>query len=234
MSAKVEILTEDQAVKNLAFPIEIKVYEGGSQLVPSSATITVKDPDGTKEVEDATVSIDANGTMTYSLTTTYTDTLWQDAVIEVSYVISTVTYKAVFLFDVVLNMLKCSVIDDDLKKYRPQLADEIWTDEQSNYDKQIQEAFKLVKRDIKNKGRRPAMIIDGMQIRELIIMKTFELIFFDFSKTEDDSWWVHYKEAQSLYASARDALTIHYDLDESGTLEAAERRGVLGQITLER
>jgi len=172
--------------------------------------------------------------MTYSLTTTYTDTLWQDAVIEVSYVISTVTYKAVFLFDVVLNMLKCSVIDDDLKKYRPQLADEIWTDEQSNYDKQIQEAFKLVKRDIKNKGRRPAMIIDGMQIRELIIMKTFELIFFDFSKTEDDSWWVHYKEAQSLYASARDALTIHYDLDESGTLEAAERRGVLGQITLER
>ena len=73
---KVEILTEDQAVKALDYPIEIKVYEGGVQLVPSSATITVKDPDGKAQVESAAMSVDGNGTMTYSLSSIYTCLLY--------------------------------------------------------------------------------------------------------------------------------------------------------------
>lgn len=234
MSEKVEILTENQAVKNLDFPIEIKVYEGGTQIIPSSATITIKDPGGEEKIEDADMSIDENGTMTYTLDKEYTDTLWEDALIEVEYVYDSSTFRSVFIFDVVLNILKCSVIDADLRKYHPQLEDEIWEDEQSNYDDQIQEAFRLVKRDVKNKGKRPAMIIDGMQIRELIILKTFELVFFDFSKDESDIWFVRYKDVRDRYESARDALVIHYDIDESGILEEDERGRSLGQIDLER
>jgi len=233
MSEKVEILTEDQAVKGLDYPIEVKVYEGGTQKVPSSATITVKNPSGTKQVEDQSMSIDENGTMTYTFSSSKTTKLWENAVIEISYVISSVTYKAVFFFDVVLNKLKCSVIDADLKNYFPKLANLIWS-EQQNYDKQIQEAFRLVKRDIKDKGRRPAMLIDGMQIRELIILKTFELIFFDFAKKEEDVWYLRYEEVKNGYRDRFDRLNILYDKDESGLIEEDEKKEVLGQIDLDR
>ena len=94
MSEKVEILTEDQAVKGLDYPIEVKVYEGGTQKVPSSATITVKDPSGTKQVEDQAMSVDENGTMTYTLSSSKTTKLWENAVIEISYVISTETFNS--------------------------------------------------------------------------------------------------------------------------------------------
>ena len=234
MSEKVEILTEDQAVKELAYPIEVKVYEEGVQLIPSSATITVKNPSGTKQVEDQSVTVDSNiGTMIYSLAATYTAKLWENAVIEISYVVSSVTYKAVFLFDVVLNKLKCSVVDYDLKGYYPKLENEIW-DEQITYDPQIQEAFKIVKRDIKDKGKRPAMLIDGMQIREIIILKTFELIFFDFIKEEGDKWWIRHQDSQEKYRDRFAKLTIKYDVDESSLIEEDEAKGVLGQVTLER
>lgn len=234
MSEKVEILTEDQAVKGLAYPIEVKVYEEGVQLIPSSATITVKNPDGTKQVEDQSMTIDSDtGTMTYSLTATYTAKLWENAIIEISYVVSSVTYKAVFLFDVVLNKLKCSIIDEDLKGYFPKLKDELW-DEQINYDPQIQEAFKIVKRDIKDKGKRPHMLIDGMQIRELIIFKTFEMIFFDFAKNEEDVWFMRYQTMKETYDNRFAKLNIKYDIDEDALIDEAEKKGALGQIDLER
>lgn len=233
MSEKVEILTENEAVKSLAYPIEVKVYEAGTQLVPTSGTITVKNPGGTAQVEDVAVSIDANGTMAYSLTTTYTGTLWENAIIELSYVVSSVTYKAIFLFDVVLNRLKCNIIDTDLKDYFPALAAEIWS-VQTNYDKQIQEAFNIVKRDIKDKGRRPHMLIDGSQIRECLILKTFDLIFFAFAKTEEDIWWNRYMMFKEKYDDRFSKLVIKYDTDEDGLIDGDERKITISQAKLVR
>ena len=230
---KVEILTEDQAIKAMAYPIEIKAYEAGVQLVPTSATITVKDPDGAAKVTDQTMSIDANGTMTYTFPADKTSTLWENAIIEISYILSSVTYKVVFHFDVVLCQIKPTVVDADLKNYFPQLAQEIWADE-ANYDKQIQEAFKIIKRDIKDKGRRPAMLIDGMQVRELLVTKSFELIFFEFAKSEEDIWWKRYEEMKARYTERFDKLVIKYDRDEDMLIDEDEKMGSLGQITLER
>ena len=230
---KVEILSEDQAVKALSYPIEIKAYEGGTQLVPSSSSITVKDPDGTAQITDQTMSIDANGTMTYTLAADKTTTLWENAIIEITYVLSSVNYKVVFHFDVVLCQIKPTVVDTDLKNYFPQLAQDIWADE-ANYDKQIQEAFRIIKRDIKDKGRRPAMLIDGMQVRELLIIKTFELIFFEFAKSEEDIWWKRHEEMKDQYRERFDKLVIKYDRDEDMLIDEDEKMGSLGQITLER
>ncbi len=230
---KVEILTEDQAVKGLPYTIEIKAYEGGTQLVPSSATITIKDPDGEEQIKDETMSIDENGTMTYTLAATKTTKLWENAIIEVNYIVSSITYKAVFHFDVVLCQIKPTVVDADLKNYFPQLAEEIWASE-TNYDKQIQEAFRIIKRDIKDKGRRPAMLIDGMQVRELLIIKAFELIFFEFAKSEEDIWWKRYEEMRARYKERFDKLVIKYDRDEDMLIDEDEKMNSLGQITLER
>ncbi len=235
MSEKVEILTENEAVKSLAYPIEVKVYEGGTQLVPSSGTITVKNPGGTAQVEDVAVSVAAGGTMTYSLVSTITTTLWENAIIELSYIVSTVTYKAIFLFDVVLNRLKCNIIDQDLKDYFPALAANIWSVQSpANYDVQIQEGFNIVKRDIKDKGRRPHMLIDGSQIRECLILKTFELIFFAFAKDEEDIWWNRYLMTKEKYEERFSKLVIKYDEDEDGLIEGDEGDVSLSQITLKR
>ena len=231
--ARTEILTEDQAVKGAAYAVEVKAYEAGSQVVPTSATITVKDPDGTAVVTAAAMTVSVAGTMTYSLTATYTADLWENAVISVSYVVATVTYKAVFFFDVVLNVLKPNVIDADLKNYAPQLASEIWS-VQTNYDKQIQEAFLIVKRAIKDKGRRPAMIIDGSQIRELVILKTFEMICFDFAKSPEDIWWNRHVKYSAAYADRLAGLVIKYDADEDGTIDEDEKKTTFSQPTFER
>jgi len=230
---KVEILTEDQAVKDQAFPIEVKAYEAGAQLVPTSAKITIKDPDGTEIVDEASMTVGDDGTMTYSLAATSTADLWENATMEIAYVVSTVTYKAVFFFDVVLTALKPNVIDADLQKYFPQIVSDIWSGT-SNYDGQIQEAFRILKRLIKDKGRRPAMLIDGSQVRELVIIKTFEIIFFNFSKAPDDIWWRRYEQYKELFQQRFNALVIKYDEDESGTIDDGEAGESLGQITLSR
>jgi len=233
MSKFVEIITDNEAVKGYDYPIEVKIYEEGTQKVPSSATITVKSPGGTAQVEDVAMAVAGSGTLTYTLDSAYTAKLWENAVIEIEYVISTVIYKAVFMFDVVLNKLKISVIDADLKEYYPKLAEDIWT-EQSNYDDQIQEAFKQVKRDIKNKGKRTCMLIDGTQIRELIIHKSFEIIFFSMIKEEGDKWDIRHQKEQEVYKEQLEKILIFYDEDESGLIDEDEKRMPVSQIEFKR
>ncbi len=229
----VEILTEDQALKDATFAIEVKAFLNGSQLIPTGATITVKDPDGEAQVSAAAMTVDAaTGTMTYSLAPTYTGDLWENAIIEVAYTVATIVHRALFFFDVVLQMLKANVVDSDLKAYFPQLGDEMWAEE-ATFAGQIEEAFRTVKRMIKDKGKRPAMLLDGSQIRELVIIKTFEMIFFNFAKSETDIWWLRYAKYQNLFKERFDALRIKYDEDESGTIETDEEAG-FSQPVLQR
>ncbi len=226
-------LTEDQAVQSAAFPIEAKVYSAGVQIKPSSATVTIKDPDGTEKLAATAMTANSTtGTLTYSLAATYTADLWENAVIEIAYTISSVVYTAVFFFDVVLHALYCNVTDDDLKAYFPQLADEIWSGT-ANYSGQIAEAFQFVKRLIKDKGKRPSMLIDGSQVRELVIIKTFEMIFFNFATDPEGIWWKRYEQYRSLFNERFASLVIKYDEDESGTIDSDEK-ATAGQVSFLR
>jgi len=234
MSNITEILTENEAVKGIAFPIEVKIYEDGTQIIPTAATITVYDESGSELVEDQSMTIDGStGTLTYTLPATNTSDLEENAVIVIEYTYGGLDYKASFLWDCVINRLKCSVVDDDLKKYFPALADEIWG-VQSNYDTQIAEAFQEVKSDIKDKGRRPAMLIDGTQLRKLIILKAFQIIFFDFAKAEDDIWFVRYEQMRETYEMRFSKLIIKYDADEDGIIDSDEKNITQGQVTFKR
>ena len=228
-----EILTEDQVVKSATFPIEAKVYDGGTQQVPSSATITVRNPGGVAQVEDQPVAISAAGTMTYTLPAANTAALWENAIIEITYTIGSVDSKMVRFFDVVLNKLSPCIVDADLKEYYPELADEIWSAE-SNYDDQIQEAFKILKRELKNKGNRPHMLIDGSQLRIPLIHKTFEIIFRGFFKEAGDKWHELYKEHELKFKDEFADLVIKYDSDEDGVIDRDEKTVLASQINLER
>ena len=228
-------LTEDQAVQGQAYPIEVKVYEAGLQIKPSVATITIKDPDGAALVTAAAVTCNGStGTMTYSMSSALTADLYENCTMQIDYTVSAVAYREVGFFDIVIQPLRCTVIDNDLKAYAPAIVTKIWST-QTAYDTQIQEAFKVVKRDIKNKGKRPTMLIDGSQVRELVILKTFEMIAFDFAKDKDDVWWARFEKYAERYAAALASIVIKYDVDESGTIDAGEGEEVtLGQIYLQR
>lgn len=228
-----EILTEDQVVKDETFPIEAKVYDGGTQQVPSAATITVKNPSGVAQVEDQAVAIAAGGTMTYTLPAANTATLWENAIIEITYTISSIDHKMVRFFDVVLNKISPCIVDEDLKDYYPELADEIWSAE-SNYDQQIHEAFIQIKRELKNKGRRPHMLIDGSQLRTPLIHKTFEIIFRGFFKEAGDKWHELYKEHEQKCKDEFADLIIKYDSDEDGNIGRDEKTILAGHIDLDR
>ena len=95
----------------------------------------------------------------------------------------------------------------------------------------------MVKRAIKDKGKRPSMLIDGSQVRELVIFKTFELLFRSWAKKPTDDLWVWKCDAyEKAYNVALAALVIAYDADQSGTMdgeEAGEAPG-LGTITAYR
>lgn len=229
-----EVLTDNEAVKGEDYPIEIKVYKEGIQLIPSSALITIKDPDGSAQVTDQSMAIESGvGTMTYTFPAANTIELWENAIIQVVYTVSSVDYKLIRLFDVVLNRLTPAITDDDLKNHFPDLADELW-ENVTTYNKQILEAFREVKRDLKNKGRRPVMLIDGSQLREIHITKTFEIIFKSFFKTTDDMWYLLYKEMQLNYSTQFDALIIKYDENEDGVIDSDEKERRAGSNWMER
>jgi hypothetical protein len=231
-----EILTENEAVKGYDFLIEAKVYKDGSQEVPTEATVTVKDQGGTKIAEDKEMTIDDEGTLTYTLEAAKVSDLFEDGVIEIEYTTDDdAKHKMVRLFDMVLNSLTCSVTDDDLKSYMPKIASFLWSGE-TCYDKQIEEAFRLIKRDIKDKGRRPHMLLDGEQIRELIIIKSFVLIFGAFFKerSDEDRWWVLYEEFKERYESRFSKLVIKYDEDEDGLIDSEETGKPIAQVTMVR
>ena len=234
MSNITETLTEKQAVKGLDFPIEVKIREDGTQIVPTVATITVYDESGSELVEDQSMTIDGStGTLTYTLPAANTSNLEENAVIVIEYSYGGLDYKASFLWDCVINKLKCSVVDDDLKKYFPALADEIWS-VQSNYDTQIAEAFKEVIGDIEDKGRRSAMLIDGSQIDKLVVLKTFQNIFFNFTKAGDDIWFIRFEKIEEAYKMRFSKLIIKYDADEDGIIDSDEKSITQGQITFRR
>lgn len=218
----VEKLTEDQAQQSVAYPIEVKVYLNGSQRIPTAATVTVRDPDGEEVLAATNMTINGTtGTLTYSLSSTLTADLGENYVMEVDYTVDGVAHQATFFFDVVLQKLRVTVTDADLKAYYPQIGDELWGDEAS-YAGQIEEAFLVVKRLIKDKGKRPAMLIDGSQVRELVIIKAFEMIFFAFAKNTEDIWWARHAKYTALFDQRFRALQIKYDEDESGTIDDDE------------
>ena len=210
-------LAEDQALRGAAYPIEIRAYENGSPLIPSVATITVFEPGGNELVKDAVMTINpATGAMTYTLAAIHTAALGEEYMGEPSCTVGGAVHKCLFFFDVVLQKLVANVTDDDLKAYFPQLGDELWAEE-TGFAGQIEEAFRQIKRLIRDKGRRPALLLDGSQVRELVIIKTFEMIFFNFARTADDIWWARHEKYRALFEKRFEELRIKYDADESGT-----------------
>lgn len=106
---------KQQFLKAKTDTIRLTVYQDNRAVVPSSAAIVLKKPDGSELQASAVATVNATtGEMTYALTTTHTADKDLDYRATWSYVVDTVTYIEEQLFDVVLSRLSIPITDDDL------------------------------------------------------------------------------------------------------------------------
>lgn len=236
MSELVEILTENMAVLGLVYPVEIKVYRDGTQIVPTAVTLTIKDPDGTVVIDEAAITPEVGvGTMSYNLAAASTDELWQYAWMELSYTDDvSETQKQIWYFDVVNNRLGVAVITANLEKLHPQLLDEIWSGQSpANYSPQIQAARVRVDRDLIDRDYRPDLLVDNAQTVVLVETKTMEIICRDFFKQIDDRWHLLYMTYKEEYEDRLTTFKFTYDADEDTMVDAGEKEA-FGQLRTSR
>jgi len=106
---------KQEFLKDIAGTIRLTVYQDNRPVIPSSATITLKKPDGSTLQASASATINSTtGELTYSLTTTHTATLDLNYKASWAYVVSGTTYYQDQLFDIVRSILSIPIIDDDI------------------------------------------------------------------------------------------------------------------------
>lgn len=106
---------KQQFLEDKTDTVRLTVYQDNRAVVPSSAAIVLKKPDGSALQASAVATVNATtGEMTYSLTATHTADKDLDYRATWSYVVDTVTYIEEQLFDVVLSRLSIPITDDDL------------------------------------------------------------------------------------------------------------------------
>ncbi|MCP4763086.1 MAG: hypothetical protein GY870_15020 [archaeon] len=197
--------------------VQFQFYVEGVATAPTSGKFTLKNPGGETIIDQQNMTI--NGTLIkYVMTAGNLSEMLENYRILIEYVYNSITYTANFLLDVVLTPLVLSVSNSDLLERHPDLNYDLW-EGITSYSTQIEKAFEIVKKDIKNKGRRPSLIIDASQIDILIEFKALELIFFDFSTDNEGINWDKYLKYAEKYNQELSSMNLKYDFDEDGTID---------------
>lgn len=223
MSFHVVKLLDNEAIYEDTYTVEFELYVDGVLTAPSSATLSMWTPGNTQKVTDAACTINnTTKRISYTVTSTLMENLEEDYRLQLSYVVSSVTYKDNRLFDVVRFKIKCDVVDKDLEPVHPDLAGDLWNGK-TTYATQIEEAFRRVKEDIKNFGNRPHLMVDGSQVKDLVIHKALAIIFEDFAKSPDDIWEFRAKRENERYTALLGRVELRMDTDEDKVIDTKKR-----------
>lgn len=214
---------KDWVTKDRAYTFTAKAYSSGTQVVPSSGTISIRKPGGAAlatPVSGASLTIDGSGTMTYTLVSGNTSELGANYVADVAYVVSGTTYDARFLFDVVRVPLLNVVLQADLVFHHSDLTD-LLTGSESNAQTYIKQAFEDVCSFIDSRGDRPYLVLNSEQLRRAIEHRALALFFFAKRKTDEDRWAGYAASHESSYQAELASLgpKLVYDFDQSGTAD---------------
>ncbi|OQY13972.1 MAG: hypothetical protein B6I31_00060 [Desulfobacteraceae bacterium 4572_19] len=211
-------LLSNEVVFGKGTTAQFQYYVNGVATTPTSGKITLYNPDNVIVFENETMTI--NGSLIeYDLTAEHLSLLDENYRIIVEHIYNGQTYVSNFLLDVVLTPLVLSLTSSDLLDRHPTLNYDLW-EGVTTYSVQIQKAFELIKKDIKNKGNRPSMIIDAHQIENIIELKTLELIYFDFATDNEGINWERYLKYKEQYAIELSNLVIKYDANEDGQVDS--------------
>ena len=208
--------------------LSLKIYKDGEAATVSSASYILYD---TRNVEkDSGDLTPVANLLTITILNTIFTEVEEDCRVEWKFIVSGNNYKFNNLFDVVKNKIVNPVTDEDLKRKYPQLNDYIWA-EQSNCSIQIHQAFIEIKTDIKNKGDRGRLLVDMEQIKPLIVIKSFVLIFYAFSREKDDIWWSRFEKELAEYRTEFNKTKFKYDRNEDNIIDIIK---TFGNVDLKR
>lgn len=201
-------VSSNEVLKATAESISLTIYSAGTAATLSSCTYRILDSGGNVEASGSITPV-AN-VMTVSIPATIFTVIEDNCRVEWSFTVSSVKYVVNSLFDVVSSKIFNCVVDQDLKDKYPYLSKELWST-QTNFSIQIDDAFKAVKTDIKNRGNYGRLLIDSEQIKPLIVHKALQTIFLPRSRQAGapgipgDLWWnlgtYHEKEYSKLFDS---------------------------------
>ena len=98
----------------------------------------------------------------------------------------------------------------------------------------IERAFDYIMYEIRQKGFRPALILESSDLFLPHLNKTLELICRDYSKESEDKWEILSNMYQERYVDLMSKLTVQYDRDEDGAISGSEKAVDTGQNRLVR
>ncbi len=99
-----------------------------------------------------------------------------------------------------------------------------------SFTKEIDEAFNIFLNDLHNKLIKSNRIIGAEQIKEPVVLKTLELICFNFSKDPVDLWFERGKMYKDDYNRRINSAMFDFDDDDSGNIDDEEGLSV-GQVS---
>lgn len=115
---------KQEVLKDKTQTLSIIPYVNNRPGIASAATVTITRPGGGVLVSGATATINSTtGEITYDFLSTANTELGENFQAQWTYTISSVTYYQTVLFDVVLNKLAISVVDDDLLNEQSDILD---------------------------------------------------------------------------------------------------------------
>lgn len=222
----------DWVTLDTAYTFTLKAYSGGSQVTPSSATISIVKPGGAalpSAVTDAAMTISGSD-MTYQLSAANAAELGANYTATVKYVVSGTTYRGRFLFDVVRHELVNPVQPSDLTRYHYDLTDLLMSGE-SNAQTYIVEAFIDVCEWLDSLGNRPYLALDSAVFRRAIEHKALERFFMARQKSADDRWATFADKHRGEYEREKASLgpRLVYDFDQSGTADGTSAEAKSGE-----
>jgi hypothetical protein len=113
--------------KSISHTFEWSFYDMNIKEVPVSGTIKVYKPGGSTLVDTTAVSIETDGTIKYTLSSSNTGTVDKNYKIELTYQVGDVVSRPFYLFDIAETPLQNTVRDEDLFDYVPELRDKTST-----------------------------------------------------------------------------------------------------------
>jgi hypothetical protein len=280
---------------------KVYVYQDNLIAVPSAATMDVYKPgQTTKFLDGVTVTVNADGMLSYALSADNNDIPDENYKVVVTFTLDGTDYDRVFFYDVVLSKLEMVITDDDLIRELPLLAkngrsyagtstagstttmtdlalqqfiDNYWTggmaysatqdDEREITDfdqatgvvtfnafasdagtddyilrrsflREIENAFDKIKKKIRDKGKRPFLVLDAADLYEPHVLLAVAEICKGLATDRDSIFWDLWKDYQEQFENSFGSLTFKYDFSQDGFISGAEESESMGGVKLIR
>jgi hypothetical protein len=201
----------------------------GQRVVPSSAFVTIHDPDGSERVARTAVTPTSEGQLvrsqawpeeTYPLAEDYWAT-WE-------WVVDGSTYFDRMFFDVVLAKLTCPIEQADLRELYPDLDAYLKGLRLPDAAPFIRRAWSEICDRIRSAGNRPSLILDTHRLTNPALHLSASYLSNALTKASTDHWAERKREHRERYEQLWGGLgELKYDSDEDGTASVADKKSNL-------